>query len=188
MSENLRDPNKAAHEIVEVLEDGDAIRNDGLRLTAAKKNPWYVLATIHGEQEEFTDQNQQVWNNWFAGTIYLEQRIELTELFRQRMNLATVEVPDRARQIDFSNTYFRNGLDCNGFKFPKTVLFDSSVFEKDATFVEAHFKGNACFQNAKFKREANFNFATFEASSIGGANFKDVYFGGGVFFPFHSFQ
>ena len=49
MSENLKDPSRAAHEIVRTRSDGSATRNDGAELTAANKNPWYVLATIYGE-------------------------------------------------------------------------------------------------------------------------------------------
>ena len=30
---------------------GEGIRNDGVRLKPAEKNPWYVLATIAGVQE-----------------------------------------------------------------------------------------------------------------------------------------
>jgi hypothetical protein len=34
-----------------VREDGSALRNDGVELKPANSNPWYVLATVYGEQD-----------------------------------------------------------------------------------------------------------------------------------------
>jgi hypothetical protein len=51
MSEPLKNPEQPPGEIVETYEDGGALRNDGVRLTPASQNPWYVLATVAGEQE-----------------------------------------------------------------------------------------------------------------------------------------
>ncbi|MEJ2019665.1 MAG: hypothetical protein P8X51_15695, partial [Maritimibacter sp.] len=46
----LIDPNKPWYWL-EVREDGSALRNDGVELKAANSNPWYVLATVYGEQD-----------------------------------------------------------------------------------------------------------------------------------------
>ena len=49
----LRDPELPAGAVVEVDEEtGEGIRNDGKRLKPASQNPWYVLMTIAGEQDE----------------------------------------------------------------------------------------------------------------------------------------
>lgn len=90
MRVKLKDPNKAAHEIIEVLEDGDAIRNDGVRLTAANKNPWYVLATIHGEQEEVgsgnvASQNRNTWFNWSHGQLRGTSYNEIKKKYQERL-------------------------------------------------------------------------------------------------------
>ena len=187
MRETLSDPDKPAHAIIEVLEDGDAIRNDGVRLHAANKNPWYVLATIHGEAEtaglgRFDEQNRNTWNTWQSGMIGPEARRELTSLYRARSKDETAEIPDRARQINFSNTYFPNILQCNEFEFRQTVLFVSSVFERSANFVSAQFSKNANFHSATFIGEANFNSANFKTSSTSGVSFRRAHFGRGAFF------
>ncbi len=94
MAEKLIDPNKPAHEIIEVLEDGDAIRNDGVRLQAANKNPWYVLATIYGElgegphyDEKLAAKNRRAWNRWFCDGLSNGER-------RERLEKAGLEVSD----------------------------------------------------------------------------------------------
>ena len=50
MTGELREPGKPAGEIVEKRGDGVWVRNDGVELQPAEKNPWYVLATVYGEQ------------------------------------------------------------------------------------------------------------------------------------------
>ena len=189
MAEKLTDPSKPVHEIIEVLEDGDAIRNDGVRLTAANKNPWYVLATIYGEQDEgggqsegIRQQNVNLWNLWSGGGLLGDQLVNATERYRRRIGDETAEVPSWIQQINFSNTYFPNGLVFDGYKFCNTAIFDSSVFGGSVTFVSALFRGNANFKNAVFERTVNFNSVEFGESPIGGANFKNAYFRNDVYF------
>ena len=184
---NLRDPSKASHEIVEVLEDGDAIRNDGVQLQAANKNPWYVLATIYGEQMDISsvsivDQNRDAWNAWSNRVIAGELKTKLTDLLRKRSSDSTATLPSKNLQIDFSNTYFPNGLDCSGFEFRNCVLFGDSIFNGNATFIDAKFKCGADFEGVTFGREATFNFAEFGSPSIKGADFINARFERGAFF------
>ncbi|MEM6385288.1 MAG: hypothetical protein AAF718_03525 [Pseudomonadota bacterium] len=42
----LRDPDLPPGEIVEKRDDGIWVRNDGVELSPAEKNPYYVLATV----------------------------------------------------------------------------------------------------------------------------------------------
>ena len=48
----------------------------------ASKSPWYVLATIHGEQteegwnEEVAAKNRRIWNGWSCGHLPQAKRAE----------------------------------------------------------------------------------------------------------------
>ncbi len=207
MAEKLTDPNKPAHEIIEVLEDGDAIRNDGVRLTAANKNPWYVLATIYGEQEEgatgldhdevLAEKNRAAWNRWNGGSLQATSiEVEITNLFRSRMGDKTAELPSSRKKIDFSKVYFPTsvcfigfffGRDCEFIEahFAKNVLFNSTSIAGNALFFEATFQGLADFRDAKFGSAANFRSASFKGVSL----FDSVVFESNVCFQsatFHS--
>ena len=52
----------------------------------ASKNPWYILATIHGEQtqegwnEEVAAKNRRIWNGWSCGHLPKSKRAELAKL------------------------------------------------------------------------------------------------------------
>ena len=155
VSETLSDPTKPAHEIIEVLEDGDAIRNDGVRLTGANKNPWYVLATIYGEQDDsgsnrIEEQNRHIWNSWSYGELRGDQLADINNVFRKRLDDKTVEIPVWTAQINFSNTYFPKGLNCSEFRFKNAANFHHSVFGGIVSFCSAEFLGAARFQNAAF--------------------------------------
>ena len=187
MAEKLTDPSKPVHEIIEVLEDGDAIRNDGVRLTAANKNPWYVLATIYGEQEEsgpskIEEQNRSVWNLWSEGRLREDYLASVRELFDKRFENVAAEFPDRKQQVDFSNTYFPTGLNCNGFEFHKTVMFHQSVFRKPASFTSARFYRATNFRQTVFMQSANFNNVFFMESPKGGVCFENTHFNRGAYF------
>ena len=53
---------------------------------SASQNPWYVLATIHGEQtgagwnEEIAAENRRIWNGWSCGHLPKAKRAELAKL------------------------------------------------------------------------------------------------------------
>ncbi|MEP3945013.1 hypothetical protein [Ascidiaceihabitans sp.] len=48
----LHDASLPAGHLIEVREDGSALRNDGVELTPAGQNPWYVLATVYVEYDD----------------------------------------------------------------------------------------------------------------------------------------
>ncbi len=199
MTEKLTDPSKPAHEIIKVLEDGGAMRNDGVRLQAANKNPWYVLATIYGEQPEggFDDElaakNRRAWNGWFCGDLNEGERAdraqktglmpddlkplskdeldEIKKRFAARMGKGA-GFPTKNETIDFSNTYFSRLVDFNKTVFEKDTYFGSAVFAGFTQFDFAAFKGVAYFDFAVFKSTAHFNSATF----TGFASFYSVTF------------
>ena len=207
MTEKLTDPNKPAHEIFEVLEDGDAIRNDGVRLQAANKNPWYVLATIYGEQEDgatlldhdkvLAGKNRSAWNRWIGGSLQAtNDEVEITNLFRSRLGDNNAVLPDFRGKIDFSKVYFHTsvcfigfsfGRDCEFIEahFAKNALFNSTSFAGNAHFIKATFQGYANFRQASFLHTANFRTASFMDASL----FDSVKFESNVCFQsatFHS--
>src|SRR6056297_2314947 len=75
MSKPLKNPDLPPGAIVETFDDGGARRNDGVRLTPAAQNPWYVLATVAGEQEgtsfaeidlDLYARTRRFWNGWMC--------------------------------------------------------------------------------------------------------------------------
>ena len=200
MTEKLTDPSKPAHEIIEVLEDGDAMRNDGVRLQAANKNPWYVLATIYGEQpeggydDELAAKNRRAWNGWFCASLSKEEcegwakilgqnvkelfplnEAELKEiktLFRQRLEDETAELPSRDENISFNRIYFPNYCSFSSYIFNTNVFFSDAIFCKDASFRNAQFEMGVIFTGTEFKDAAVFWGANFRSS----ASFLDVTF------------
>ncbi len=194
MSERLKDPSKAAHEIIEVQEDGDAIRNDGVVLQAANKNAWYVLATIYGEQpegatwmhhdEKLATKNQQAWSGWLSGRRPSHEVAEITNRFRRRLEDETAELPDRRGKVDFSKVFFSTTVCFGQYRFETecefveahfagNVLFNSSSFSGNVFFIEATFKGIADFRHTEFKFSSNFRSALFEDVALfNSANFN----------------
>ena len=66
---------------VEEQEDGTYLRSDGVVLQSAEKNPWYVLATVHGEYKDGYDaklvaRNRRIWNGWACSDMEPEARGE----------------------------------------------------------------------------------------------------------------
>ncbi len=54
------------------------------KLRQANDNPWYCLATLHGEQakgarvwEDLAAKNRLAWNRWIAGALTDKQRADL---------------------------------------------------------------------------------------------------------------
>ncbi|WP_457648514.1 pentapeptide repeat-containing protein [Profundibacter sp.] len=204
MAEKLTDPNKPAHEIIEVLEDGDAIRNDGVRLQAANKNPWYVLATIYGEQEEgaklwnydeeLAAKNRRAWNGWFCGELSDEERQDLAQKTRlEPHDLAPLskEELDEIRKRFVARMGKGAKLPPNDLKinfsdtfFSKPFCADNMVYNKDAEFLCVVFNRSASFYSALFMGYANFESVTFD----GDAAFSSAMFAGSSRFCFAIFR
>ncbi|MGI9389516.1 MAG: hypothetical protein ACR2O1_05605, partial [Boseongicola sp.] len=85
MTDKLHDPEKPAGWIRKVGEDGVAIRNDGKELQPAARNPWYVLMTVHGEQDAggidlaLNAKNRRIWNGWACSKMSVDERATLAE-------------------------------------------------------------------------------------------------------------
>ena len=201
----LTDPNLPAGAIIKELDNGGALRNDGVRLKPANENPWYVLATVFGEQEgvevdrDLHGKNRRIWNGWACQGMSPEERAKLAnkmalepaeladlnedeqslleQAFKDRLGADAI-VPDSDETVDFSKTHFVNTL-----VFTKCVVagpadFVSATFSGYADFVSATFGGPADFVSATFSGGAYFGSATFS----GYASFDSVTFSGDAWF------
>ena len=116
-------------------------------LKPAAENPWYVLATIHGEQtgkrcdRDVHRRNRRIWNGWSGGHLAAsklghfvsslrldpaefapwttEERILVESAFL-RQNLA---IPESIAPVDLRNTNFSALTDFSRFTFFFAGLF-----------------------------------------------------------------
>ena len=154
----------------------------------ASKNPWYVLATIHGEQteegwnEEVAAKNRRIWNGWSCGHLPKAKRAELAKLAKldeaaleawSETERADVEkvfatgrgmgmtLPDPEAAVDFKDTHFETPLSMSQFVFNQAAVFTSAIFDGYAWFDSATFSGEAWFGSASFGGDAWFGSARF---------------------------
>jgi hypothetical protein len=154
-------------------------------LTPANDNPWYCVATIHGEQpsEGFDDdvarKNQQVWSRWVGQALKAEgnERAEFERNFANRTG-GSLEIPDPDAIVDFSNTHFILPVNFFSFHFPRGVDFSSATFSGEAKFESANFSAKADFTSATFSGMATFTGTQFNA----GLDFQSATFSNKVDF------
>lgn len=154
----------------------------------ASKNPWYVLATIHGEQtdegwnEEIAARNRRIWNGWSCGHLSKAKRAEIAKLAKldeaaleawsetERAHVEKVfatgpgmgmTLPDPEAAVDFKDTHFETPLSMSQFVFTQAAVFTSATFEGYAWFDSATFSGEAWFGSASFGGDAWFGSARF---------------------------
>lgn len=153
-------------------------------LRPANENPWYCLATLHGEQQlndrsdwdrELAEKNRLAWNRW-AGDMTEEERAEHARAFVRRTGKPGMP-PQPTEDPDFSDTLFNRPAIFQGFSFVKWARFNSSTFSQIAYFHKAAFSENASFalttfatasffHDATFSSPVNFEGATFSAPAI----------------------
>jgi uncharacterized protein YjbI with pentapeptide repeats len=173
--------------------------NDSRQLTPANENPWYWLATLHGEQKEeqwnaeLAERNRVAWNRWMANALDQEQRnklvnsgVDATELtpfsedqqrellkrFAERAGREGRRPLDLDQTIDFSNLRFEHPVYFSGFIFPCSANFSDVTFVRSAVFSGAIFEGAVSFRRVFFSMSANFDGTTF----FGGAVFTKATF------------
>ncbi|MFK5998770.1 MAG: pentapeptide repeat-containing protein [Rhodobacterales bacterium] len=192
MSTPLKDPNKPAHAIVKVHDDGSALRNDGEVLQAANSNPWYVLATVFGEQaegaeiwkynKELAAKNRRAWNGWACAGLSEVERQDRAE----KVGLAVEDLkPLTKAELDEIKTRFQKRMGKMAtlpdriekiafffIYFSQYLCFEKYVFEKYANFSSSTFNGAANFSSSTFCGIANFDSSTFS----GEANFSSSTF------------
>ena len=154
----------------------------------ASKNPWYVLATINGEQTdegwngEVAARNRRIWNGWSCGHLPKAKRAEIAKLAKldeaaleawSETERAHVEkvfatgrgmgmvLPDPVAAVDFKDTHFETPLSMSQFVFTQAVVFTSATFDGYAWFDSTTFSGDAWFGSATFNGDAWFGSARF---------------------------
>jgi hypothetical protein len=180
------------------------------QLKPASENPWYVLATIYGEQgEEFDEvlhaRNRRIWNGWACTNLTLDERAalakkvgveareldswteglwsEMIEILRKRIG-ADFVIPYAESICDFSSTRFEKPIYMAGFVFICPITFRAASFCGDASFRSASFSHVADFERTSFCGSADF----VEASFSGYANFGDSSFCNDARFMIASFS
>jgi uncharacterized protein YjbI with pentapeptide repeats len=181
-------------------DDMDQIKVDMIP-RRAKDNPWYRLATLHGEAggadtTETAVKNRVAWNRWMAahilnslggsliesllktGRYSVEELTPFSECEQQEVK-SKIGSPNLSGNIDFSYTTFEAPFVAIGLIFPKAALFNCAAFSGYTTFRTATFLSSASFLGADFAKEANFQKATFSrvadftnATFCGDANFR----------------
>jgi hypothetical protein len=154
----------------------------------AAENPWYVLATLAGEQTEdydhkLTEKTRAYWNAWASHAMTKEKKAAIKDgggrsilddapewasvktgimkLFEKR--LPNTELPDPSTEVDFRDVEFSNPIGFNRFFFSGDASFASATFTGDAYFRNATFTGPSKFIKTKFDKRASFTDAVFDA-------------------------
>lgn len=204
MSDALKNPDMPPGALVETFDDGSALRNDGVKLTPANKNPWYLLATVAGEQGDFEldvdlhARNRRFWNGWMCQNMSGDER----KAIASKLNLPETElaplsdeeyqqvkacfkaafpdkssydmVPNPSQNIDFRHVYLSRSLSLCQCFIKGKAFFHKTNFASLANFEQAYFNGVASFHEAHFISLAVFK----KAQIVGNANFQESYFGG----------
>jgi uncharacterized protein YjbI with pentapeptide repeats len=175
-------------------------------LRRANDNPWYCLATLHGEQPshswdpDLAAKNRRDWNRWIAGALTDSQREGLEKngfaesevvpfsslekstffkAFASRVDDEGKLPPDPAEVVDFTFTHFGNAVNFSDFFYGRNADFSGAEFSNQVDFSSTTFGGDAEFNSAKFSKYANFESTIFS----GYAGFKVT-----MFFEYADFE
>jgi len=150
------------------MEEITELNNDS-SLSRADENPWYVLATIYGEEPVFEveNKNRNAWNAWALSGLNEVQkasvakknrnfmhetpswnniRLEIKVLFSQR--IPNRSLPRPHEKIDFIDTFFEESVEFSGFIFPAEVCFSGSRI-RNIHFHDVFFFEKVIFEHAR---------------------------------------
>lgn len=154
-------------------------------LKPAAENPWYVLATIYGEQsqdgrdEELHRRNRRIWNGWSCEHLPEDMRAELVQAVgldvvelapwtaQERAEVNRVfaakgmDLPDPKAQVRLDCIAFAAPLNLSGFVFSTAATFNGSKFNSLVDFVGSAFCEVTEFEPKSFKASVNFKGAIF---------------------------
>ncbi|MGR3621523.1 pentapeptide repeat-containing protein [Pseudophaeobacter sp.] len=144
------------------------------KLKPANENPWYVLMTLYGEQDEewFDDElqekNRLAWNAW--AWLFIsdadKQKLQTCNEFDPKdvVGDEADRFRDEVRKIFVSEYSTRIGRKCDDDNPPKIVGdvdLTGVQFVKDIDFSGYFFPESFDVSGSKFKRSANFSFCQF---------------------------
>jgi hypothetical protein len=165
----LKDSSLPPGAIVEENPDGSALRNDGVKLTPANQNPWYLLATVAGEWGDIPPSgkalhlaNRRFWNCFMCKDLNYDER----EALRSKLNLdaqdvaplteeETWEIAEKFKKAGLLKNYVQI---CYSLNKPN---FSNVYFTKSTTFNHFYFRDGAEVRNSYFKDLADFNHTQF---------------------------
>jgi hypothetical protein len=169
---------------------------DKPKLTPANEDPWYVLMTLHGEQDgkwvddDLHDQNRAVWNAWScqqlddgaAAELAKQTGVDVAETRGWSLIATEVKRKHRAemkKRNDDDFTYpgfpdFQSAIQCLEIQFCNILVLKGCIFTQDANFIFATFTQDANFFSATFTQDADFPSATFTQT----ADFSSATFDG----------
>jgi uncharacterized protein YjbI with pentapeptide repeats len=157
----------------------------------AAENPWYVLATLAGEQtggydSDLAKKSKSYWNAWASQALTMEEKAaiksglgtsilddapewhtveaKVVTLFKKRLPNATL--PDPSQYVNFSDVEFSDDVCFSGFFFSGDANFSCVTFSGDANLSSTIFSGDANFSSAIFSKRANFSFAVFSKQAL----------------------
>src|SRR5262249_52693886 len=147
-------------------------------LTPVNANPWYLLATLHGEptgllNDDLIEQNRVSWNRWMAAginegqreqliasgrysqgdlTIFDEhERAEVQKLFAVRAaGRSDLQLPSPRQEIYFDKSIFETRFNFEGYLFPTHLHARGSRFEMLHPFSDCDFFGLTDFSGSSF--------------------------------------
>lgn len=166
--------------------------DDKPKLKPANQNPWYVLATLHGEQTEGAKawdpdtelhaKNRRDWNKWASAALTKEQREALLARKDESGNPLyskdelTSHTGQNLKKLekDWQEESKKRGCKTAlPYAESKQILdFSNTMFERALLMNGFIFPGDASFYSATFSGDAGFNSATFS----GHAGFSDARF------------
>jgi hypothetical protein len=173
--------------------------SDKQQLQAADDNPWYCLATLHGEQKEkledhsthLEDKNRLAWNRWMAAGLLEEQRSALLKKGFVASELAPLSEEENteflatfAKRTNAAPPNPRDAIDFRSIRFQRSIFFSRFIFLASALFDGALFVNKAFFLKTEFLDGANFNTAAFSDSAL----FSDAAFTSFVIFTGAAFS
>lgn len=177
-------------DIVRESKDGSAVRRDGKELKSRRTNPWYVLATLHGEQDadafdkDLAEKNREAWNLWAGRVLTKEARAEIAK----RLSLPEAELGgdidhDTNEDWEFLSRDIRRRfhdrlgkgvalpeptqeIDFSSTYFPKSTRLDFSkyVFNGDFLLYGSTINSHTNFTSTAFVHHSSFDSAIFAGS------------------------
>lgn len=149
--------------------------------TPANENPWYLLATVYGEQAEgvewhrfdrgLAEKNRIAWNRWMAPALSEDSKAELIAAGYAAFELSPFDETEHeqflrvfAARAGYSVVHppKPHGLiSCRRVEFLRPVNFERFVFNSGAFFCDAAFTRDVTFSEAALSGDAVFDGASF---------------------------
>jgi hypothetical protein len=183
----------------------------------ANENPWYLLATLHGEQpkgierwnfnEELHAKNRQAWNRYMA-TFARPDVLEAARALKNadgspRIPPEDLQPLDEDGMADLRKKFRGRGggewpeglINFSKTAFTRAVICNGLWFAQHVNFGDTTFSRGAVFDSATFAGSAEFSSATFSRGAVfgsatfaGDAEFDSATFSGAAWFDNATFS